>query len=66
MADHSETMNAANARGLTFDGVRVTVAGSKLDYARVAISDRAHPFFGWQTEYAWPTIARATENGVLR
>lgn len=66
MSDHSDVMNAANSRGLTFNGVRVTVNGSRLDYASVTIADRKHPFHGWSTEYAWPTIERATETGVLR
>lgn len=66
MSDHSEIMNAANARGLTFNGVRVRVAGSRLDYAQVSIVERNHPFNGWTTEYAWPTIARATESGIIR
>lgn len=66
MSDHSEVMNAANARGLTFNGVMVRASGNRLDYALVTITDSKHPFNGWQTEYAWPTIQRATETGVLR
>jgi hypothetical protein len=64
--DHSDTMNRANARGLTFNGVAVRVAGSRLDYAQVSVTDAKSPFYGWQTEYAWPTIERAISVGKIR
>lgn len=56
----AEIMAAANARKLTIAGIPVRVSGMQLDFARVTIADRRHALYGWQSEYSWEAIERAT------
>ncbi len=66
MSDHGAVMDAANAQQLTVHGVRVTVSGSRNDFATVTITDKRHPFQGWSTEYAWSAIERAIDTNGLQ
>lgn len=60
MSDNHAIMEAANARGLTYNGVNVTVSGAACEFAALTVSDREHPLFGFRTEVAWPTVDRVT------
>lgn len=61
-----DIINAANALPLTAGGVKVVVSGAKEPFATVTIADKNHPFYGWNTTYAWPVIRRVIErDGTL-
>ena len=65
--NRQEIMRSANIQGLTFEGVKVYVSGANCDFAKVSVSDRTHPLFGWSSEYSWSAIKYATDTkGTLQ